>query len=525
MARELVGYRIRERRKRLGLTQAGLAKTVGISASYLNLIEANKRSIAGGLLNRIAGELELDAEALAGKTERRMIDDLHELAGDPLLRDVALEEAAASELVAQYPAWAHALIALYRAYHDQTQAVAALSDRLSRDPFLGDAVHQILTHITAIRSASEILENVDDLPREQQRRFHAMMSSESARLTDMAQSLTDFFNLSMSDTRSISSAEEVDDFIIEHGNHFPEIEAAAAALLKEVEGHGETLMSALIDFLDHRHGVQVRNVSPVAARDEDNGRFRNQCRFDAEGRTLIFLDNASLTTRRFQLARLLAELSLDDVLRAGTTDPRLSSEAAREQAYRALSSYAASAMLFPYDRFLEDAETCRYDIEVLRQRYVAGFEQIGHRLVTLRRRGAEGVPFAFLRSNPAGHATKRFPLPGLPLPRHGHGCPLWAIYQSFQTPERVVRQLASFPDGGRFLFVARTVTKQQATFHEPQFLYSVMLACDVIHADRTVYADGLDLGADPMAAEVGPTCRLCPRTGCMQREEEAIVRR
>ena len=151
MARELLGFKIRERRKELGLTQAGLAKTIGISPSYLNLIEANKRTIAGALLNRIAGELDLDAETLAGKTERRLIDDFRELAAEPLLRAARLSESGASDLVARHPGWARALLTLHRGYVDKVHTVDALSDRISRDPALGEAVHQILTHITSIR--------------------------------------------------------------------------------------------------------------------------------------------------------------------------------------------------------------------------------------------------------------------------------------------------------------------------------------------------------------------------------------
>ncbi len=524
MARELLGFKIRERRKELGLTQAGLAKTIGISPSYLNLIEANKRTIAGALLNRIAGELDLDAETLAGKTERRLIDDLRELAAEPLLRAARLSESGASDLVARHPGWARALLTLHRGYVDKVHTVDALSDRISRDPALGEAVHQILTHITSIRSASEILEHVDDLAPDQQRRFHAIMAGESAKLADVAQTLTQFFDLSEADTRSVTPAEEVDDFIIERGNYFPGLEGEADALRRAVKTHGETFMSALIDFLGARYGVKVVNRSPVElSHDGIEERFRNQCRYIAASKTVVFLDNATIATRRFQLARLAAELCLSEAIEAELDDPRLTTDTARAQAFRALGSYAASAMLFPYDRFFEDAEATRYDFEILRQRYTAGFEQICHRLVTLRKPGAEGVPFAFLRSNPAGHATKRFPLPGLPLPRHGHACPLWAIYGAFQTPGRVVRQLAAFPDQSRFLFIARTVTKQPATFHEPQFLYSVMLACDAIHADRTVYAEGIDLVATQAASEVGPSCRLCPRTDCMQREEEPIL--
>ncbi len=524
MALELAGFRIRERRKQMELTQSGLAKAVGISPSYLNLIESGKRNIAGGLLNRLAAALDLDAETLAGTTERRVIDDLREMAADPRLKAARMPEEGEQDLVARHLDWAQSMLALYRAYVDQAETVSALSDRLSRDPFLGDLIHQVLTHITALRSVSEILENVDDMPAQQRQRFQGMMTEESAKLSDVAQALTDVFQVPEADTRSVTPAEEVDDFLIERRNHFPELEAAAAGMRREVERQGETMMSALIDFLDRRHGISVVNRGRGETLPPTGERFRNHCRFDADSRNMMFLDNASISTRRFQLARVAAELSLGDVIAREIDDPRLSSEAARTQAFRALASYTASAVLLPYGSFLEDAMACRYDIEVLRQRYAASFEQVAHRLITLRRRGQEGIPFAFLRSNPAGHATKRFPLPGLPLPRYGHACPLWAIYQSFQTPDRVVRQLAEFPDRGRFLFIARTVTKQPATFHEPPVLHSVMLACEAVHADATVYADGLDLSAREMAARVGPSCRLCPRIECLHREEETIVR-
>ena len=257
----------------------------------------------------------------------------------------------------------------------------------------------------------------------------------------------------------------------------------------------------------------------------DGARFRNLCAYDADTRTLAFLHHASVATRQFQMARLAAELGARDTLLGEIDDPRLTSPAARAQAFRALASYAASAVVMPYERFHADAVAARYDIEFLRHRYGASFEQVGHRLVTLRRPGSEGIPFGFLRSNPAGFTTKRFPLPGLALPRRGHGCPLWAIYGAFQLQGRVLRQTVRFPDNAGYLFVAATVTRPPATFHEPSVPHAVMLACDVIHADRTVYGDGLDLGGGEgaAAAPVGPSCRLCPRPDCLHRAEERVV--
>lgn len=521
MARQLTGYRIRERRRQLGLTQAGVAKLVGISPSYLNLIEANKRSIAGAILNRITDLLDLDTETLTGRTEQRMVDDLEELAAEPMLRDLGLDQASAGELIARYPAWVNALLACWRAYRDQAQTASALSDRLNQDPALADAVHQILTHATALRSASEILDANADLDPDRRRRFHSILSAESTQLSDVVQALAAFFDKPQSRPRSVTAAEEVDDVIIERGNYFPTLEQAAVDLALRVRRHGEIPLSALADHLAAVHGVTVTTRSPT---DTDGTRFRNLCTYDPASRTLVFLDHASIATRQFQMARLAAELGARETIDREIDDPRLTTATARAQAFRAFASYIASALILPYERFRADAVDARYDIEVLRQRYNASFEQIAHRLVTLRRPDAEGIPFGFLRANPAGFTTKRFPLPDLPLPRHGHGCPLWAIYGAFQTPGRVLRHIVRFPDNTRYLFVAGTVIKQPATFHEPSVPHAVMLACDVIHADKTVYADGLDLhGTGPAVVPVGPSCRLCPRLDCLHRAEEPIV--
>src|SRR3546814_19340052 len=105
---------------------------VGISGSYLNLIEANKRAVAVALLRRITELLDLDPETLTGHTEQRLIDDLTELAAEPLLSDLGIERESVDDLVGRHPAWAGALLAYSRAYRDQAQMVTALSARLNR---------------------------------------------------------------------------------------------------------------------------------------------------------------------------------------------------------------------------------------------------------------------------------------------------------------------------------------------------------------------------------------------------------
>jgi predicted transcriptional regulator/transcriptional regulator with XRE-family HTH domain len=520
MAHAPVGYKIRSRRKSLGLTQAELAKRAGISASYLNLIEADKRGIGGPLLQRVATLLNMEADALTGRAERRIVDGLREIATEPVARQLQLHPESAAELVGRYPQWARALLALHRAYRDGVHTVAALSDRLNRDPFLGETVHRILTNVTAIRSASEILEDGSALEPEQQRRFHAIVSSESGRLSETAQALAAYFDKANTETRALTPADEVDDFLIERGNYFPRLEDAAEALQAALENWGGLSEDACAEYLRSQHRIETCNVSPA---DADLAEFRNQCRFDPETRTLAFLENAHGSTRRFQMIRHAAARMLQDAIVAETDDARLVSSQARQWAQRALSSYCASAVILPYDAFLETAVAVRYDIEILCRRYAASFEQVCHRLATLRKPANEGIPFAFMRTDPAGYITKRFPLPRLPLPYHGHGCPLWAIYRSLQSPNRVIRQLAAFPDGSRYVMVARSESKQPAAFHEPPVLRAVMLAYDILHADKTVYGDGLALFPTELETPVGPGCRLCARTRCQHRSEDAIV--
>lgn len=522
MAHAPIGFRIRTERKSLGMTQAALAKKAGISASYLNLIEANKRPIGGALVGRIAALLGVDADALTGRAERRLIADLMEAAADPLLRRFRLTPTDAGDLVGRHGEWAHALLALHRALRDQTAIADALSDRLNQDPFLGDAVHQLLTHVTAIRSSSEILDDMPDMAPERRDRFHSIISKESERLSDAAQALAGFFDKARAETHAVTPADEVDDFLIEHVNHFPDLEATASRLRESMNHYGGTDEGSLRDFLRVKHGFAFDSVSPAAA---DTAHFRNQIAADPDIGRVLFLSNAATSTRRFQLAKLIAEIEAPDEIATLLDDPRLVSDEARDRARHVLASYVAGAVIFPYDDFLRAATDCRFDIEILRQQFGSSHEQVCHRLVTLRAPEREGVPFAFLRSDPAGHVTKRFPLPRLPLPRYGHACPLWAVFAAFQTPDRVVRQLAEFPDGARYLMVARSITKRPALFHERPFLHSVMLVCDVLQADRTVYADGLDLSATRTVTPVGPSCRMCTRDDCRFRGEPAMVER
>ncbi|MGB7478888.1 MAG: helix-turn-helix domain-containing protein, partial [Burkholderiaceae bacterium] len=313
MAHSVIGFKIRDRRRALGITQAALSARLGISASYLNLIENNKRNIGGSLLKKIAGELGVAVDLFDGAAERRLVNDLAELSGESIFSPLQLAPAAAGDFASQHPQWAQALIMLHRAYHDRNEAVTALSDRLNQDPFLGDAIHSMLTNVAAIRSSSEILENIDELDANEQKRFLGIIAAESARLADVAQALAAFFDRARSSTRSVTPVEEVDDFIQEKESHFPRLEQAAIDIRSATgiaPGHVE---SALIDYLRQRHAVAA-TIEPVL--DQGAASPHAHAHYDPERRQLVLLDTAPAATRRFELARLAAQLECGELIGA-----------------------------------------------------------------------------------------------------------------------------------------------------------------------------------------------------------------
>lgn len=504
-----IGIQIRRKRLALGLSQAALAKAVGISATYLNLIENNKRAIGGKLLVRISERLGLDLDQLSGVTESRSIQAIEELLADPAMAGIEMEPAAIRDFVARFPEAGLALTRLYRLYLDASASIDVYSHRLRSDPLLSQMLHQVLNRISAIRSGAEILDKVPDLTDAEQKRFSATISRESEELTSTVRSLVDYFDRTASLERPISPMANLDEAIIAHRNHFPGLEAAADELRAELAATTALEEKELEQALWRRFGI--RSVRLPAG-----SNIVGQYRYEPDEGRLLFRGSAARSTRIFQMARIYASKAAAQTIEATVEELRFNSEEARRIASKALSSYVAGAMMMPYERFLADAEALRYDIELLAHVHGASFEQAAHRLVTLRRKGAEGVPFGFLRSDRAGRLTKRFPLPGLALPLSGHGCVLWPIFRAFGSTD-LVRQVAEFPGGERFLLIAKAVSKQMPSYREEAPAYSIMLACDLVHADRTVYSDGLDLSQRPVA--VGASCLLCPRQECGHRQE------
>ncbi|MBY0395949.1 MAG: short-chain fatty acyl-CoA regulator family protein, partial [Thermoleophilia bacterium] len=187
--------------------------------------------------------------------------------------------------------------------------------------------------------------------------------------------------------------------------------------------------------------------------------------------------------------------------------------------------YFAGAALMPYRTFLEAAHETRHDIERLGLIFGASIEQVAHRLATLQRPGAKGVPFFFVRVDQAGTITKRHSATRLQFARFGGACPLWNVHQAFETPGRFLRQLAETPDGVRYLCLARDVSKTGGSFNAPVRRFAIGLGCEISHARALVYADDLDLSNARAFAPIGISCRICERRDCHQRSVPPLERR
>jgi hypothetical protein len=214
-----------------------------------------------------------------------------------------------------------------------------------------------------------------------------------------------------------------------------------------------------------------------------------------------------------------------DLLDATLDLARFQSPEARAIARVGLANYFAGAALLPYRRFLAAAQATRHDLETLAAQFGASIEQVAHRLSTLQRPGAKGVPFFFVRVDQAGTITKRHSATRLQFARFGGACPLWNVHRAFETPGRFLRQLAETPDGVRYFCLALAVTKGGGAFHAPVRRYAIGLGCEIDHAPALVYADGMDISREARFDPIGISCRICDRDGCHQRAVPPLERR
>ncbi|MDX2483143.1 MAG: short-chain fatty acyl-CoA regulator family protein [Pseudodonghicola sp.] len=306
--------------------------------------------------------------------------------------------------------------------------------------------------------------------------------------------------------------EEVRDFFHYCDNYIDAVDRAAENFANRGAGPGRTGETAQAVLERMGITIELSDIAPLR-------------QFDAEAGLLRLSTRASPETRLFQTLLQLALLRQDKLLEATLDFARFRSDEARAIAKIGLANYFAGAALMPYGAFLEAAQTHRHDLEVLGARFGASIEQVAHRLSTLQRPGAKGIPFFFARVDQAGTITKRHSATRLQFARFGGACPLWNVHRAFETPGRFLRQLAETPDGVRYINLARDVSKSGGSFGAPVRRYAIALGCEVRHADALVYADTLDVTNAEAFEPIGISCRICERKTCHQRSVPPLERR
>ncbi len=445
-----LGAKVRALRRRENLSQSDLAQRLGISPSYLNLIENNHRPLPAPLLIKLAQLFGVEIIAFADDEDGRLMSALFEALSDPLFEGQEVLAAEVRELTSSSPSIARAILSLYRSYQRAKESAEGLSARL----FEGERQTGLdLSHV---------------------------------------------------------SSEEVSDLIQHHMNYFPELEQAAEDLWRDAQLKGDDIYPRLIRHLKEAHGVKVKIARAHAG-------ATTLRRFDPERKVLSVSELLPTRSRKMQLACQVGLLSLRSVLDRLTSNPLLTTDDSRSLARAALANYFAAAVLMPYETFLQSAGEQRYDVDVIGRRFGVGFEQVAHRLTTLRRPRSEGVPFHMIRIDVAGNISKRFSASGIPIARFSGACPRWNIFAAFSTPGMVRIQLSRMPDGAAYFCIARTVQADSHGFHAHPRIHAIGLGCPASRGRELVYSDGLDLDNADGFVPVGVTCRLCERTDCEQR--------
>jgi hypothetical protein len=309
--------------------------------------------------------------------------------------------------------------------------------------------------------------------------------------------------------------EEVRDYFYQRQNYLHELDAAAEDLTIRMGMHRADLARDLSDRLTRVHGVHI--VQRIDLGDTVLHRF------DPNTKTLEIGRHLASGQYVFKLAAELGYLEFGDLIDDMVTEGNFTSDEAVKLARLGLANYFAAATVLPYRQFHDIAEKFRYDVERLSAFYSVSYETIAHRLSSLQRPAMRGVPLSFVRVDRAGNMSKRQSATGFHFSSSGGTCPLWNVYETFANPGKILVQIAQMPDGRSYMWVARTVERRASRYGQPGKTFAIGLGCELRHAHRLVYSEGLDLAGE-IATPIGAGCRVCERDNCPQRAFPALGR-
>ncbi len=448
------GSKVRALRRREGLSQADLAQKLGVSASYLNLIENHKRPLPAPLLVKLAQQFNVDLALFASDEDARLVSDLTEAFADPMFEDPALTQIELRDMAAASPASARAVITLYRAYRAAKGTADDLSSRI--------AERDDIATVTTTQMPSE----------------------------------------------------EVSDLIQRNANHFPVLEAGADELVAKSKLHTEEIYQGLVRHLEKDLRVSVQ----IARTEKGRGtlrRFDPDARvltlselLPTRSRSFQLAYQIGMITQRDAIAEIVdRDVWLPHVGRIARARTRGARELFR--------GCRADAVRIIFARGARGALRLRRARSPVSRRLRSKRVKVAS--TTLQKPNAHGVAFHFVRIDVAGNISKRFSASGIRIARFSGACPRWNIFAAFLTPGMIRIQVSRMPDGAPFFCLARTIQKDSGGYHAQQPVMAIGLGCKLESAKELVYSDGVDLENPGICTPVGVTCRTCERTDCDQR--------
>ncbi len=449
MKKTFVGPQLRQLRRANKQTQAEMAKVLGISPAYVNLLENNQRSLSVQMLMALSDKYAIDWRELVQDPSSNVLAELRSTLQDPIFTEIPdLQELRAA--IDHAPGVVDKFLQIYR------------------------------THRTTLDK---------------------MLKQGRERMPD--------------DLVASSPETIIHDFFRDHKNHFPELERAAETLRAEQPCAPDDVYAMLKTRLAERHGVSVE----IQAADDMSEALRI---FNRDKATVSLSQALDYPNRTFQLAHVLCLLEADTILNALVSDSGITSPTGLARCQVELANYFAGAVLMPYVDILAAARGTKYDVDRIAAAFSVSFEQVCHRLTTLQRPNATGVPFFFLRIDKAGNVTKRFNSTTFTLAEFGGACPVWNIHTSFRTPGVILPQFVELPEGERFFTISRTSDRPVFSRESQDRRLALALGCEYRFVEEIGYTQSFNLEAEDLFSPIGINCHLCPRQACSQRAHQPL---
>jgi predicted transcriptional regulator/DNA-binding XRE family transcriptional regulator len=449
MSKTFVGPQLRQLRRERHQTQAAMAKVLGVSPGYVNLLENNERSLSLRVLMALADHYGVDWRDIVTDKTSNQLAELRSVIKDPMF-SAAPDLAELRAAIDHAPTLVEQFLHLYGVHRSTLERIMRQGPGVTTDRLLATSAEAV-----------------------------------------------------------------VHDFFRDNSNYFHDLEVAAETLRSTEVNEPDDIYATLKARLLNTHGIRIKRRTI----EEMTQALRV---YDKENRVILLSEALDHSNVVFQLAHVVCLIELQELLKKLTAMKKINMGTSLARCHVELANYFAAAFLMPYEPFLREAQSMGYDLDRLAARFGVSFEQTCHRLTTLQRPGAQGVPFFFLRVDKAGNVTKRFNSTSFHLAEYGGACPVWQVHMAFRLAGVIIPQFVELPDGDRFFTINRTVDRPTTNFETQDHRLAVSLGCELKYARKLGYAAAYNLDDERIFSRIGINCHVCPRQACSQRAHQPL---